>query len=812
MDERATPTAFHFPDSVSSDHIQHFTAYTSFKPVEIHMLDPRQGWSVAVDSGQDRHILRTQDSGQTWQDVTPPEPASAPRQNGKHLLPYFLDSRVAWAVYWTTDQDTGPVFEAKVWYTGDGGQEWYSSSDIDTSAWEGGYAQPAYLDFIDNQNGFLALKHDPGAGQAPISIYRSQDGGVNWTIVKEPMAPEDSYIDACCQTGMVFIDPLNGVITKDPGPVAQTYLVWTQDGGATWNDQQPPPTDQMLFESGLCGTFSPTTITPGMLQMIVNCPQDASPNSPPSAYLYTTTDAGRSWNSTPLPDLPWDQAVWPSLRRTDWTQFLNSQEGWLSTTASYENPDLARQQIRTFLSHTTDGGATWTPIGEFPGSGQFNFGDPQYGWAVVQDGEYLTFQRTIDGGTSWEEIPAMVASIPAAQQITKISGSSEIPHFQQNQEFQLKNVKMIDAIQGWALTRTNPSDGHVMVTRDGGASWSDVSPPEPVANNSGNPKRPTAFFLDAQHAWVTYYPDTGTSYDPALVWRTEDGGATWYTGQPLTRGNIEGSFAPSYLYFIDDEQGWLLMVHGVAAGSQPVTLYHTQDGGQTWPLILEMLSPGGDAINTCCQSGMLFADPLSGLITTNLGPDPSAHVSWTQDGGKSWQRQDLSLLAGRSSEAICGTLSPVFSPPDAFYLLIECLNPAMPGDEPDVYFYATSDSGGHWTSISLPEPEPEGKEWQRYHRNHRIEFVNPQIGWFIVNYSSDSNDGKSQKMLTYVYQTRDGGRSWQPFSKVNWGGVFSFIDASTGWAIAQDYPQHYAFVKTDDGGLSWDIIHPILTP
>jgi len=86
MDERATPTAFHFPDSVSSDHIQHFTAYTSFKPVEIHMLDPRQGWSVAVDSGQDRHILRTQDSGQTWQDVTPPEPASAPRQNGKHLL------------------------------------------------------------------------------------------------------------------------------------------------------------------------------------------------------------------------------------------------------------------------------------------------------------------------------------------------------------------------------------------------------------------------------------------------------------------------------------------------------------------------------------------------------------------------------------------------------------------------------------------------------------------------------------------------------------------------------------------------------
>jgi photosystem II stability/assembly factor-like uncharacterized protein len=393
---------------------------SSFTPLAIQMVDAEQGWSIAKDERQDTHILRTHDGARTWQDVTPQEPASTAQQNGKHLLPFFLDSQNAWAVYWTIDTDAGPVFNPTVWYTTDGGQNWNSSTELDTSAWEGGYATPAYLTFTDPKNGFLDLAHDPGAGHAPLSIFRTQDGGVNWSIVKEPMDEGDDYLDACCQTGLAFIDPMIGVVTKDPGPVSRTYLDWTNDGGVTWLDQEPPPADQELYDSGMCGTFAPDANQPGTLRIVVSCIQDAVPSSPPTAFLYTTSDAGKSWIFDRLPDLPWDQAAWPYLRRTDKTQFLSPQEGWLFTIANYENPDQSTQLIRTFLYHTSDGGTSWNSPGDFAGTGQFSFIDPQNGWAVLQDGEITTLQHTSDGGKTWETLPTITA-LSAAQRATLYS-------------------------------------------------------------------------------------------------------------------------------------------------------------------------------------------------------------------------------------------------------------------------------------------------------------------------------------------------------------------------------------------------------
>jgi photosystem II stability/assembly factor-like uncharacterized protein len=800
------------PTSDIAAPIPHLTANTSFNPIGIQMLDPHQGWSVASDLQQDTHILRTQDGAQTWQDVTPPEPASTAQQNGKRLLPYFLDTQNAWAVYWTSDVEAGPVFNEKVWYTTDGGQKWQSSAELDTSAWEGGYSQPAYLEFTDTQNGFLALAHDPGAGQAPISIYRTQDGGANWTVAKEPLDQGDSYIDACCQTGMAFIDPLNGVVTKDPGPVSRTYFVWSRDGGVTWSNLEPPSADQQLFESGMCGTFSPHVGQPGILRMIVSCTQDAVPDSPPTAFLYTTSDFGESWTYDVLPDLPWDRTTWTSLQRSDQTQFLNSEAGWLFTTANYQNPDHGTQHIRTYLYHTSDGGVSWEPVGDLPGSGQFSFVDPQNGWAAMQDGELITLQRSTDGGKNWDVIPAVVSLTSALLPIATIPGPGAISHFQPDQAFEIETLTMIDSNLGWALTQTGPSDGHVLYTQDGGSNWKDVTPPEPASTITKTTKYPTAFFLDDRHAWVTYYPVDQAASGPALIWRTDDGGATWHTGQPLTPGTVEGSFTPSQFYFVDSEQGWLLMAHGAAAGSQPVTLYHTQDGGQTWPRILDILSPESADINTCCQTGMLFTNPSNGLITTNFGPDIRVHVSWSKDGGKSWQRQDLPLPAQLPIGAICGALSPVFTPPDSIYLLMECLNPDTPATEPVYYFYATSDFGGHWSSVPLPEPGRLNSEWRLDHRDHSIEFINPQIGRLSVTDFYESGNGKSQKLVTHLYQTSDAGQTWQSISKVNWGGEFSFIDANLGWAIARDYPQQYALVKTNDGGRSWAIIHPTILP
>jgi photosystem II stability/assembly factor-like uncharacterized protein len=776
----------------------------------IQMLDYMNGWGTTGRSFQDAHILKTSDGGRTWQDVTPNEPASTPDEDGKHVLAFFKDQEHAWAVFWTTNKDLGPVFNPQTWFTVDGGVRWQLSAPFDASPWAGGYAIPAYLDFVDLNNGFLALSHDPGAGQAPVSIYRTQDGGSNWDLQRDPADQSDSYLDACCQTGMAFIDPLNGVVTKDPGPVARTYLVWTHDGGVTWQNQEPPPADQALFESGLCGTTSPVAAIPtGMLRMVVSCLQGAQPGSPPHAYLYTSLDAGVSWTHTRLPDPPWNQKAWPYLRRADQIIFNNPEQGWLFTVATQENPDQAISEVRSYLYSTSNGGKNWQLTGDLEGAGQFTFPNRQNGWGLLQSDSNNSLLITSDGGARWEPIDPLITDQPS---IGSVQNTIPIAHLQSDQAFELDAIKMIDAETGWAITQTGAADGHILYTKDGGSTWQDVTPPEIAAGAAASPKRPSAFFLDAKHAWVTFYPANENADKPALVWQTEDGGQSWQAGDSLTPGELEGVFSPGYIFFIDPSQGWLLLEHGAAAGSQPVTLYHTQDGGDTWTLILDLLSPQSLPINTCCQSGLLFIDPLNGLITTSFGPDPRPYVSWTHDGGISWERQDLPPPSPAFAAGYCGTVSPVYTPPGPVYLILECQDPGKTSPVPMNYLYATPDLGKHWSILALPEPELQNGNWHYNRRDRMIAFSSSQSGWLFVTDFYESGDGQKQQMFTHLYQTSDGGGTWQPLSTVHWAGTFSFVDRNLGWAIARDFPDQYAFVHTDDGGITWQIIEPEIKP
>ena len=781
----------------------------------LKMVTPAQGWGIARDIYQNDHIVTTSDGGHTWQDVTPPESSPTSGQTGKQALAFFLDPQNAWAIYWTNDPNNGPLMSPRVWYTSDNGRNWQASTDLDTSAWEGGYSIPAFFDFIDAQTGFLALKHDPGAGQAPMSIFRSQDGGASWKLTKEPMGQGDSFINACCQTGMAFINFKNGIITKDPGPVGRTYLNWTSDSGVTWVDQYLPSPDSQLFTSGMCGTYSPTDISSELVRIVVTCLQDAKSSATPSAFLYSTSDLGKTWTFSSLPDPPWDQKTWPYIRRADEIQFLDSEDGWLFTVTDLEKTDGSAAQTDNYLYHTQDGGKSWQAGGKMTGSGQFNFVDTQLGWVLLKKETQTILQQTTNGGQTWQMVNPVITlkasevsqpnPTPALQPLT-VTG--KIAHFQPGQSYELDTVKMIDANHGWAMTQTAAEDGHVLYTQNGGLNWLDVTPPETASSNQDMLKRPTGYFQDAENAWITYYPLNQPSSSPTLIWHTQNGGSSWQPGGQLQPQGTEGGFSPLQFYFVDAQNGWFMLSHGAAAGSQPITIYQTQDGGKNWQRILNLFSPSSDGVNTCCQSGLIFSDHQNGLITTSFGPDPTAHVSWTRDGGKSWQRQELPLPTNSLKQAFCNTVSPRSIPPQTIHLIMECSTQAeQKSQDPLNYIYTTTDLGNHWSSFPLPKPPLETNGYHYNRRDRIIEFINPQTGWLFITDFYESGDGLRQKMFTHLYKTIDNGQTWESIGEVNWAGTFSFVDQYLGWAIARDFPDQYAFVQTSDGGHTWRIIY-----
>ena len=157
-------------------------------------------------------------------------------------------------------------------------------------------------------------------------------------------------------------------------------------------------------------------------------------------------------------------------------------------------------------------------------------------------------------------------------------------------------IDMIDRQTGWGLAETK-----VLRTRDSGVSWEDVSPGGLLAGGAAL----STDFLDTLNGWVlSPNPDgiTGTLY------ATGDGGTSWKS--------MLIPFSSADLQFLDPLNGWALASLGVGAGSMPVDVYQTTDGGVSW------------AKNFSSQPGAAEtpgALPVAGL-KSGLGEIGRAHV------------------------------------------------------------------------------------------------------------------------------------------------------------------------------------------
>lgn len=189
-------------------------------------------------------------------------------------------------VYW--NGETGCIF-AKV--SNDGGGT-FSSYLVSQNATSGDGIGKAQIQFLDASSGWIMVEGQPGAGQAPWVLFGTKDGGSTWTKLASTQS-SNTFPAGNVALVWTFSSATDGwIVAVNPnyGP-PKVFVYKTTDGGSSWTAAS------FSLPAGATGEAVPTTPifssqTHASLQITVDNPQSGATDT----YLYTTTDAGASWN------------------------------------------------------------------------------------------------------------------------------------------------------------------------------------------------------------------------------------------------------------------------------------------------------------------------------------------------------------------------------------------------------------------------------------------------------------------------------------------------------------------------------------
>jgi photosystem II stability/assembly factor-like uncharacterized protein len=306
---------------------------------------------------------------------------------------------------WLVDSRKG-----ELWRTTDAGKSWdkISGKTIGGKFWA--------VTFIDARRGWAANFE----GQ----IYRTYDGGTNWTFLSEPKGGPDNQPPFLSQQ-ISFVDETHGWLID-------AFGIWrTDDGGSTWNRTLSLMTK---VEEHI---WQPTQIS------FVN--RDLGWMSATGGVVHRTTDGGRTWQSMKL--------IPGASDATD-VLFINDRVGWLTGFISSTEP-----QSGTRLYRTDNGGETWQLVPIANSDTFINsvwFSNDNQGWAVgrawkMNEGNRGIILHTNDGGKSWQE-----------KVVDRTEGFFD-------------RMSFVDSQNGWLFAENN-----IYRTQDSGKSWKPVLKVTPV--------------------------------------------------------------------------------------------------------------------------------------------------------------------------------------------------------------------------------------------------------------------------------------------------------------------------------------------
>lgn len=325
----------------------------------IQFFNALDGWGVSVTQ-----ILRTNDGGITWYNVSPPDVVSAGYQASLALV----DNAHAWVLLPVSETD--PT-RGTLYRTSDGGLSW--------NAFPAPFAG-ADLHFLDFKHGWALSSLGVATGSNTVAIFQTADGGQTWSKVYTNLPSAEGAGDSLPLGGLkAGMAPLNtqtafvyGVIYATATP----YLFRTDDGGVTWSAVSlplPPAAEnaELSIERGQMKFLSPSE---GFIAMRLTSAND-------QLALYVTQDGGNSWTLTPN--------VLPGSGVAD---FLSAQEAVVFSSDQFY---VTRDAARTWNIVLPD-----LKFGEvFAG---MDFSDTLHGWVLTMDPSgRRTLYRSHDGGATW---------------------------------------------------------------------------------------------------------------------------------------------------------------------------------------------------------------------------------------------------------------------------------------------------------------------------------------------------------------------------------------------------------------------------
>ncbi|MGB7874865.1 MAG: hypothetical protein WBL25_10815 [Anaerolineales bacterium] len=324
------------------------------------------------------------------------------------------------SLHMLSELDGWAISESAILRTTDGGSTWYNVSPQGITAF--GYGTTNTFLNASQAWVMVADASDPaGSGL----LYRTDDGGINWSVYPVPFGGGD----------LAFTNENDGWMMAYLGVAAGSMAVSiyrTDDGGATWtqvytNDPNLAGAGDSLPLGGIKNNLTPLDANTAWVSGIVYAPE--------TFYIFKTSDGGQVWVSQPMPAAPGMQDTEVSV--DSGPIFASPSDGILPIRFTGDT-------LRTGFYATQDAGLSWEFVTFMPGAGAVDFVSPSDGFFWT--GEQFFF--TVDGAQTWTTI------------------NSDAPFAEA-----FAGMDFVNTRTGWVWTYNVTGQYDLYKTTDGGATW-----------------------------------------------------------------------------------------------------------------------------------------------------------------------------------------------------------------------------------------------------------------------------------------------------------------------------------------------------
>ncbi|MFL6308013.1 MAG: WD40/YVTN/BNR-like repeat-containing protein [Candidatus Sulfotelmatobacter sp.] len=470
---------------------------------------------------QERGIYRSTDGGQSWQRVI----AKDENTGGSDVQIDPSNPDVVYASMWEVRE--GP-WEDNNEFNGSGGGL-FKSTDAGSTWHQLTNGLPKDLSQI-----YVAIApSDPrrlyatlATAAGKLNVYRSDDGGDNWTQATNDPRPSGRIGGG--DLPIPKVDPKNADLLY----VASTVTMRSTDGGKTWSGFRGAPGGddyQNLWINPNNGEIILLVSDQGAIITVNRGQTWSSWYNQPTAQLYHAI----ADNSFPYRVCAGQQESGSvcinsrgndgAITFRDWHPVGVIEYGYVAPDPL--NPDLIYGAGRTEVSkfHWTTGQVQdITPIPLRNGKYRANRTEPLMFSPVDPHVLYYATNvlfKTTDAGTSWQEISKdLTRENPGAPPSVGTMHNKGAEN-QRGVIYSLApSFKSLDTL--WAGT----DDGLLWVTRDGGKNWADITPQEMTPWSKVTQLSPSHFDENTAYASVSRFRINDTH---PYIYRTHDGGKSW---------------------------------------------------------------------------------------------------------------------------------------------------------------------------------------------------------------------------------------------------------------------------------------------